>query len=200
MNTEKFLNGARTHELWTKIKAALSGKQDLLIPDETVLIKDGGISVKTPVKPLTQAEYDGLSEEEKQAEAVYLVDEPPWLPVPLSIQEYDTEDGWHVRKWSDGYVEMIYKKSHTGTSLAYGGESLLFFDSLNTDFQYPFALKEKFSETFNLLSCSNSGNLKHPIMYSIGGLTKTNSWGLLIGSNPIQISADISIVVTGTWK
>ena len=98
----------------------------MLIPDETVLIKDGGISVKTPVKPLTQGEYDGLSEEEKQAEAVYLVDEPPWTPVPLSIQEYDTEDGWHVRKWSDGYVEMIYKKSHTGTSLAYGGESLLF--------------------------------------------------------------------------
>ena len=108
-----------TH-FWTKIKGALNRKQDLLIPDETILIKDGGISVKTPVKPLTQAEYDGLSEEEKQAEAVYLVDEPPWTPIPLSIQEYDTEDGWYVRKWSDGYCELSCIYEHNVTSWTQG--------------------------------------------------------------------------------
>lgn len=26
----------------------------------------------------------------------------------LSLEEYDTEDGWHVRKWSNGHVEMDY--------------------------------------------------------------------------------------------
>ena len=135
-----------TH-FWTKIKAALNRKQDRLIPDETILIKDGGISVKTPVTPLTKEEYDGLSEEEKQAEAVYLVDEPPWTPVPLSIQEYDTEDGWHVRKWSDGYVEMIYKKSHTGTSLAYGGESLVFFFETKTNLNNHFKRNKNFVKT-----------------------------------------------------
>ena len=108
-----------TH-FWTKIKAALNRKQDRLIPDETVLIKDGGISVKTPVKPLTKAAYDGLSKEEKQAEAVYLVDEPPWTPIPLSIQEYDTEDGWHVRKWSDGYCELSCIYEHNVTSWTQG--------------------------------------------------------------------------------
>ena len=38
-----------TH-FWTKIKAALNRKQDRLIPDETILIKDGGISVKGGVR------------------------------------------------------------------------------------------------------------------------------------------------------
>jgi len=148
MSIEKYLNGQRTQELWTKIKTALSGKQDRLIPDETILIKDGGISVKTPVTPLTKEEYDGLSEEEKQAEAVYLVDEPPWTPIPLSIQEYDTEDGWHVRKWSNGYVEMFIRQTVSIPSNRWNNWLNVFVSvpSIFLSIPYPLTLVEFYSE------------------------------------------------------
>ena len=62
-------------------------------------------------------EYAALSEEEKQTEALYAVLEPLWMPMaqPISIQEYGTEDGWRVRKWRDGYVELSRMDTTVGT-------------------------------------------------------------------------------------
>lgn len=93
-----------------KMKTALAGKQDQLSPDESLMLDGSNISVRIPNRPLSRAEYDALTEEEKQAETVYLVDEPSWMPTPISIQEYDAGNGWHVRKWSDGYVEQSQTK------------------------------------------------------------------------------------------
>lgn len=108
-----YLDNAGLAHLWGKVMSALAGKQDALTPDESITLQDGGIGVALPTKSLSRAEYDAMTETEKQAEAVYLVEEPAWTPVPLSIQEYDTEDGWHVRKYSDGYVEMIVSKQYS---------------------------------------------------------------------------------------
>ncbi len=200
MNTEKFLNGARTHELWTKIKAALSGKQDLLIPDETVLIKDGGISVKTPVKPLTKAAYDGLSEEEKQAEAVYLVDEPPWTPVPLSIQEYDTEDGWHVRRWSDGYVEMILETTTNPSNWLLLTTNIR-YDTL-TSINLPFSLVKRYKTDANAFDNSN-GYQSVAVFQKLNSnhlLSSTGDFWMLAFTNAPPKSVGVIIEITGRWK
>jgi len=181
-----------------KMETALSRKQDKLVPDESLVLNGSNISVKTPNRSLTKSEYDALTDEERQADIVYLVEEPAWEHVPLSIQEYDTDAHWHVRKWSEGYAEFIFKNSYSGTSVAYSSGSILLFDQGNIPF--PFALKEKYSETFSLLSSSNSGNLKYGIVYAQGDMENTNSWGLFIGSSPITIQVDISITVTGRWK
>jgi len=69
------------------------------------------ISVALPAKAVSRAEYDAMTEAERQAETVYLVDGPAWEAVPMTIREYDTEDGWHVRKWSGGYVEMHHSST-----------------------------------------------------------------------------------------
>lgn len=181
-----------------KMETALSRKQDKLVPDESLVLNSSNISVKTPNRSLTKSEYDALTDEERQADIVYLVEEPAWEHVPLSIQEYDTDAHWHVRKWSEGYAEFIFKNSYSGTSVAYSSGSILLFDQGNIPF--PFALKEKYSETFSLLSSSNSGNMKYGIVYAQGDMENTNSWGLFIGSSPITIQVDISITVTGRWK
>lgn len=76
------------------------------------LSKDGNtLNVDLPTKAVSRAEYEAMTETERQAETVYLVDEPAWEAVPMTIQEYDTEDGWHVRKWSGGYVEMHHSST-----------------------------------------------------------------------------------------
>lgn len=48
MSAENFLNGQRTQELWIKIKNALNGKQDVLEPDKTIVMQNGGIGVALP--------------------------------------------------------------------------------------------------------------------------------------------------------
>lgn len=101
-----YLDSAGLSHFWAKVKSALAGKQDALTPDGTIRLRDGAIGVALPAKAVSRAEYDAMTEAERQAETVYLVDGPAWEAVPMTIQEYDTEDGWHVRKWSGGYVEM----------------------------------------------------------------------------------------------
>lgn len=68
------LGGGNLAHLWEKVQTALSGKQDKLTPDESIKLQDGGIGVALPVQPVTRAEYEALTEEEKQADRVYLVE------------------------------------------------------------------------------------------------------------------------------
>ena len=188
-----------TH-FWTKIKAALNRKQDRLIPDETILIKDGGISVKTPVTPLTKEEYDGLSEEEKQAEAVYLVDETPWTPVPLSIQEYDTEDGWHVRRWSDGYVEMILETTTNPSNWLLLTTNIK-YDTL-TSINLPFSLVKRYKTDANAFDNSN-GYQSVAAFQKLNSnhlLSSTGDFWMLAFTNAPPKSVGVTIEITGRWK
>lgn len=204
MSIEKYLNGERTQELWTKIKTALSGKQDALAPDETITMQDGGIGVAVPVKPLTQAEYDALPEEEKQAEAVYLVDEPPWTPALLSIQEYDTEDGWHVRKWSTGYVEMSLRSGVTSVTSTAGNGCP--FPKLSK-IAFPVPLVQKYSETATACD-TNCGAMVQVAALSYpeetpteeSALAKTGNYWVVAGRTFDSLLMDASVIVTGRWK
>lgn len=137
-----YLDSAGLSHFTAWVKARLSGKQDALTPDGSIKLQGGDIAVSLPTKAVSKAEYEAMTEEQKQAEAVYLVDEPPWTPAPLSIQEYDTEDGWHVRKWSDGYIEMDLRTSYSAEfSSSTGG----FLRGDAGSFSYPVKLTSLYS-------------------------------------------------------
>lgn len=202
--------GAEMDEAFSKV---LNGElQDKLVPDETIAMQGGCIGVKTPVKPLTQAEYDALTEEEKQAGAVYLVDEPPWLPVPLSIQEYDTEDGWHVRKWSDGYAEQTL--TGTFTPEAYdlfvkGIDTVLHCVALpGAPFPFPLPFTQKYSESAALLDFKPNGDARNlPASFmavsknGTGSLSQTNSYEIILKNNgQMLVAYTFSICAAGRWK
>ena len=182
------------------VKARLSGKQDALTPDGSVRLQGGNIGVALPTKAVTKAEYDALTEAEKQAETVYLVDEPAWEPVPLSIQEYDTEDGWHVRKWSNGYVEMSFTRLISSFSFTSWGGGVNSAPSVFKSAQFPVPLVKKFSETAGFISGANTvGWVMPDLTTSINALTHSNSYSVIRpGDNPGP--ATICISVTGRWK
>lgn len=115
----------------------------------------------------------------------------------LGIQEYDTEDGWHVRKWSDGYVEMIYK----GTNPSKGSyEAPYTYYTIHNQISLPIVLVERYSENLSLLDSSNTYNPKVPMVYTAGDNEKTSSWGVFIMVKATGVAMNYSLVVTGRWK
>ena len=58
------------------VQERLAGKQDKLTPDGSLTVQGGGIGLTLPTKAVTKAEYDALTEAEKQADVLYLVSGP----------------------------------------------------------------------------------------------------------------------------
>ena len=195
-----FLDKAGLAHFWGKVLAGLGGKQDTLTPDESITLEDGNIGVALPTKSLTRAEYNTLTEEAKRADKVYLVDEPPWVPVPLSVQEYDTEDGWHVRKWSDGYVEMTLTKEIVSFSFSSWGNGINTAQVLKPPPPLPVPLVKKYSETAGFINGENTvGWLAPNLDASVNMLTHCMKYmAVRPGNNPGP--ATISVTVTGRWK
>ena len=108
--SDRLLNGNRVGELWEKIRDTFSKK---FTTDSTLTMKDNVLGVATPVRGVTKADFESMTDEQKKG-LVVVTDEPPWMPVSVSVQDYDTDDGWHVRKWSDGYVEMDWRFEFSG--------------------------------------------------------------------------------------
>lgn len=184
-----YLDTGGLSHFWGTVKAALLGKQDKLTPDETIAMQGGGIGVKTPVKPVTRAEYDALAGEEKQANIVYLVEEPPWTPVPLSIQEYDTEGGWHVRKWSDGYAEMIITFNSTTT---YAADFItgITRSTINAIPEPPLELLETYKDNYILNRISNAP----------GWMAMDRERPVMIFSDKTSRAVTMTREIIGRWK
>lgn len=185
-----YLDNAGLAHLWGKVKSALAGKQDALTPDGSITLQGGGIGVALPTKSVTRAEYDAMTEAEKQAEAVYLVGEPAWEPVPLSVQEYDTEDGWHVRKWSDGYVslELVFTISPQDNGLLMPGLQRGIFPL--PELQFP--LLVQYSNQISII-----GHAGNNIVWVAND---TNEEMFSIVGNGLPSTVTFSYVVTGRWK
>lgn len=69
-----FLDNAGLTHFTAWVKERLSGKQDVLEPDTSMRLEGGNIGVALPTRTVTKAEYDVLTEEEKQANVLYLVE------------------------------------------------------------------------------------------------------------------------------
>lgn len=115
-----------------------------------------------------------------------------------SIEEYDTEDGWHVRKYSDGYVEMFGKFDHTVLLSNWITWGNAFYQEVDTH-AYPVNLINIYSEDFSInpelayiiilgesLRLSNNCTKK----YTLIRLTML----------PDDLNTTLEYHVTGRWK
>lgn len=122
---ELYFNGVRIYMMGGTstggdLSLELEGKELRLLQNGTPLS-----SVTLPDQeglgaiPITTSEYEALSESDRENKLYLVTDADATKPlVGLSVTDYDTEDGWHVRKWSDGYIEARMRKVFTGVKFA----------------------------------------------------------------------------------
>lgn len=103
--------------LWTKIKAALAGKQNTITPGDG-LSKDGDtLSVDIPVRDLTQAEYDALPEEQKAKGLIFLPDDGTGGGGGGSFGEVYSTEEQKIGTYYDGRTtEKLYRRVFIGTT------------------------------------------------------------------------------------
>lgn len=116
--SEKFLNGARTAELWEAMKGYVdarligqsyeAGNGIEFTQTESGPVK---INVECPVVPLTNADYEALPEEQKNSETVFLVTDANGASSEdsseYSGEVYSTEES-RIGTWIDG--KPLYRK------------------------------------------------------------------------------------------
>lgn len=108
------------------------------------------------------------------------------------IEEYDTDDGWHIRKHSDGYVEMFAKISKSVSSsdfLDWGGGYVLTADNFKN---FPFPLEQKYGESATML---------YPVAGALtqsdgGKLTRTTKYGFW-RATAVPLTLEIAVSVFG---
>lgn len=105
------------------------------------------------------------------------------------LDEYDTEDGWHVRKWSDGYVEMRIRFD-TKTTYATDMNSFLTRHDIDQIPELPLELNTTYTDVYSLNSLTAVGWLgsDRGVLRIITGITK----------NKIDVS--LTREVSGRWK
>lgn len=117
-----------------------------------------------------------------------------------NIDEYDTEDGWHVRKWANGYIEQSIKKIYTNLNItnSWGGG----FNSGNGfgPFTYPISFTKLYTVNISgmgdnslLITSAYSNYYEHY-------LTQTPVIGVFRPATGTNITFYFYIFVTGRWK
>lgn len=183
----KFLDEIGLSELWRRIKER-----------------------SLPVKYATQEEYNDLSEKDKKGK-IYIVstNSSPILQ-GTEIEEYDTTvDGcdWHVRKWSNGYCELLGRKTYFGLSLNNPwGETGCFTSVELNGPQFPFVLIEKYTELVEPdenhvgadKSCSSI--IIPAATFHTYRLDRGRTFVFLRQTSVVDRSIDTFWQVTGRWK
>lgn len=106
-----YLDSAGLSHFTAWVKARLSGKQDALTPDGSIKLQGGDIAVSLPTKAVSKAEYEALTDAEKQAEVLYAVTDDAGGSGGGEV--YSTEET-RIGTWVDG--KPIYRKVFSGTS------------------------------------------------------------------------------------
>lgn len=110
-----FLDNAGLAHFTTWVKGRLSGKQDALTPDASIKLQGGDIAVSLPTMTVTKAEYEALTEEQRQAEVLYAVTDDAGGSGGGSCEEaYSTEET-RIGTWIDG--KPLYRKVVENTGL-----------------------------------------------------------------------------------
>lgn len=173
---------------------------------DTLTKKDGVLDVLNAVKDVvTPLEYNNMSDEERNHGVfiIHGVDEHPVYG--LTIEEYDTvvdECNWHVRKWSNGYVELFGRKSY---NLDITTEWVVGYNWHRSDatigvLKYPFPLVEIYNEN----AIANNSNIATLVV-----TVPNNQLSLLEYTSPLlairpfstpDVSFVLNVSVTGRWK
>lgn len=117
-----------------------------------------------------------------------------------AIEDYTTDDGWHVRKYSDGYVEMVLTVSETvsADSWAAWGNGYVVSASNVPVYNYPFTLTTVYVEDCALTIDSGAWSITYA---KDNGNSKTNTYGYYRGT---AVTTDRivnrHISVKGRWK
>lgn len=101
-----YLDSAGLSHFTAWVKARLSGKQDALTPDGSIKLQGGDIAVSLPTKAVSKAEYEALTDAEKQAEVLYAVTDDAGGSGGGEV--YSTEET-RIGTWVDG--KTIYKRT-----------------------------------------------------------------------------------------
>lgn len=127
--------------------------------NETLDMQDGVLGVTNPVNGvISQEDFDALPPE-KQNHGVYVIRGKDQPLAGVEIEEYDTTvDGcdWHVRKWSNGYVEFIGEKTYPSIPCNSPWGSLYITDQTEGPL-YPFTLVKVYETTASLESSNYDG-------------------------------------------
>lgn len=213
---ELYFNGVRIYMMGGTstggdLSLELEGKELRLLQNGTPLS-----SVTLPDQeglgaiPITTSEYEALSESDRENKLYLVTDADATKPlVGLSVTDYDTEDGWHVRKWSDGYVEMTYRsETILEASMALNAFGALFSTSADfiPEIVYPFPLTEKYYEGIDLWQKTGANLSAWP--YAVkdrtsNPLNHTRRHGLVfVVNNPRSedCTYEYAFHVTGRWK
>lgn len=121
------------------------------------------------------------------------------------VQSYDTEDGWHVRKYADGYVEMTHISGFSvEKSDFHDWGSAVSYDDLIAPLDLPVPLLDKFYESGSIMRSVPNSLIVIPRNTAADiDRAKTSGYGVFnmnrsgLGD---QISGTFSILVTGRWK
>ena len=118
------------------------------------------------------------------------------LPSEPVLDEYDTEDGWHVRKWSDGYLEMSYKKEVNVTfSNSFAG--IGFYVNTGINEPYPVIPAVIYSESIGLTELSDGALVS---LYQSKIMKNTLSYIYLFSAANGNRTGTVCASITGRWK
>lgn len=105
------------------------------------------------------------------------------------LEEYDTDGGWHVRKWSDGYVEMTVT-FHTTTTYAADMNQYFTRHDIDEIPEIPIPLLKTYKDDF----CLDAADFLGWLVRDQGILR------IMMGAIKTKMNAEITREVTGRWK
>lgn len=120
----------------------------------------------------------------------------------IDIEEYDTDDGWHVRKWSDGYIEMIgsFECTFVPSDWSINGNIHSLSTSKIPIHQYPVELNRIYSETLEMSSYDMAITVSQ---YSREHDNETKRYALFRSTTmegDYTATFTFTYFVTGRWK
>ena len=130
---------------------------------------------------------------------------------PAQVYAYDTDEGWHVRKWPDGYVEMAFSTTVTVLGSAWGewandtsGQFGYFAEvvpSLVPQLVYPVPLTQFYHESQSVSPTNTDPGIcimHKRKAYLNTRIAKCTLWRPTIQTANINLL--FSVMVTGRWK
>lgn len=123
----------------------------------------------------------------------------------LSVEEQATEDGWHIRRYSDGFIEMTYN----GPEITITPDKWIQFNPTSTNYYYPLNSQsgqplpvELTAKDFEVGSYSSTQNSYLTLIsYIRPSLELTAGYGALCFGKPSNTEVcALSIYVRGRWK
>lgn len=155
-------------------------------------VQDSSI-LSTPV--ILVAEYTKTTDEPDNAMQTLVSD--------LKIEEYDTiVDGcnWHVRKWSNGTVELWGRRVYDSVAIDTQAATNYFSSQGNYYIEYPISLSKLYTSHVNIKN-STSGGANLTVGYQTKDENKyTNDFGFWRPTKSTVRGINIVVYVFGRWK